>query len=332
MSFIEKVKGTFMHKTFKSVSIPALNMPPQVVDSSISGFENDEYLVKIHAAALNFADLLNTKGQYQERANPPFVPGLEAAGEILSAAEGNLRPGDRIAVLHPGTMAEVIAVPTKSCIKIPDSMSFEQAAGFQIAYGTSHLALDHLAKLQPGETLAVLGAAGGVGLTAVEIGHAMGARVIGIARGEKHLEAARRAGADDVIDSNTCNDLKAALRDVGGVHVVYDPVGGDVGEAAFGALHRGGRFLVIGFASGRPPALPLNHALVKNIAIHGLYWGGYSSLDPQARQNSLSKLFAMFEAGQLRPVIGETLPLERVKEGFELLENRRSVGKIIITM
>lgn len=321
-----------MKESIRSALIPALDMAPELVDSPIPESENSEYLIKIHAAALNFADILKTKGQYQERVEPPFVPGLEGAGEILKSSDNNLRPGDRVAVCNPGTMAEIIAAPAQSCIKIPDKMSFEQAAGFQITYGTSHLALDHLAALQPGETLAVLGAAGGVGLTAVEIGKAMGARVIGIARGEKHLDAAKQAGASDVIDSETCADLKAALRDLGGVDVVYDPVGGEAGEAAFAALHRGGRFLVIGFASGRPPSLPLNHALVKNITIHGLYWGGYSSLNPQARQNSLSKLFAMFEAGKLDPVMGEILPLERINEGFELLKSRRSVGKIIITM
>lgn len=321
-----------MQNSIRTARVPVLNAEPEIIDSIFPAHRDAECLVKIHAAALNFADILKTKGQYQERADPPFVPGLEGAGEILAVSDNNLQSGDRVAVLHPGTMAEVIAVSAESCIKIPDSMSFEQAAGFQIAYGTSHLALDHLAKLQPGETLAVLGAAGGVGLTAVEIGRAMGARVIGIARGEKHLAAARRAGADEVIDSDSCEDLKSALRNLGGVDVVYDPVGGKAGEAAFRALHRGGRFLVIGFASGTPPALPLNHALVKNIAIHGLYWGGYSDLDPQARQDSLSKLFAMFEAGQIAPVMGEILPLDRIKEGFDLLQNRKSVGKIIITM
>lgn len=321
-----------MPNSIRTAQITALGTPPELLDSSMPDSSNGEYIVKIHAAALNFADLLKAKGQYQERAEPPFVPGLEAAGIILKSPDGALQTGDRVAVCCAGTMAEVISAPAGSCVKIPDNMSFEQAAGFQIAYGTSHLALDHLAHLQPSETLVVLGAAGGVGLTAVEIGRAMGARVVGVARGDKHLEAARRAGAQDVIDSHECNDLKSALRNLGGADVVYDPVGGELGEAAFGALHRGGRFLVIGFAGGRPPALPLNHALVKNITIHGLYWGGYDTLDPTARQESLTKLFAMFEAGKLTPVTGETLPLERLREGFEMLRDRRSVGKIIITM
>lgn len=292
-----------------------------------------EVLVRVRAAALNFADLLKAKGQYQEPATPPFVAGLEAAGEVLSAPSGSdLSPGDRVVVWASGTMADQIAVPAAACQRMPQGMSYEQAAGFQIAYGTSHLALAGRGGLKAGDTLAVLGAAGGVGLTACEVGHAIGARVIGVARGADRLEAVRRAGADEVIDSASCTDLKAALRDLGGVDVIYDPVGDSAGEAAFGALKRGGRFLVIGFAGGRPPALPLNHALVKNIAIHGFYWGGYRDLDPQALRDSMAALFALFDAGKLHPVAGQTLPLDRIAEGYEMLRSRRATGKIVITM
>lgn len=292
-----------------------------------------QLLVRIHAAALNFADLLKARGQYQEAAAAPFVPGLEGAGEVLQAPEGSgFAPGDRVAVAWPGTMVEIMALPAAACLRIPDAMSYVEAAGFQIAYGTSHLALDLRGGLKRGETLVVLGAAGGVGLTAVEIGHAMGARVIGVARGPERLDAVRAAGADEVIDSADCDDLRAALRDLGGADVIYDPVGDVAGEAAFGALRRGGRFLVIGFAGGRPPALPLNHALVKNIAIHGFYWGGYAQLDPQAMRASMASLFAMFEEGLLHPRAGETLPLERLAEGYDMLRSRKAVGKIVITM
>nr|WP_229849418.1 NADPH:quinone oxidoreductase family protein [Paracoccus aerius] len=293
----------------------------------------DEVLVRVRAAALNFADLLKARGEYQERQDPPYVPGLEGAGEVIRAPSGSgLAQGDRVAVLSPGTLAEVVAVPAAACLPIPATMSFEQAAGFQIAYGTSHLALTHRANLQPGETLAVLGAAGGVGLTAVEIGRALGARVIGVARGADRLEVVRAAGAEAVIDSADCPDLKSALRDLGGVDVVYDAVGDSAGEAAFRAMRPGGRFLAIGFAGGKPPVLPLNHALVKNIAIHGLYWGGYSVLDPQAMSSSMKALFTMFQEGRLNPVVGEAMPLERVAQAFDLLRSRRSVGKIILTM
>lgn len=292
-----------------------------------------EVLVRIHASALNFADLLKAQGRYQERAELPYTPGLEGAGEVIAApAESGLSVGDRVAVYTAGTFSDIISVPINACLRIPDSMSFEQAAGFQIAYGTSHLALDVRAGLRSGETLVVLGAAGGVGLTAVEIGHAMGARVIGVARGQDRLDVVRAAGAELVIDSAECTDLKAALREAGGVDVVYDAVGDTAGEAAFGALRTGGRYLVIGFAGGKPPVLPLNHALVKNIAIHGLYWGGYTKLDPQALRSSLQQLFTMFEAGQLSPVNGQVLPFEQIQDAFALLRSRKSVGKIVLTM
>lgn len=293
----------------------------------------DQVLVRIRAAALNFADLLKAQGEYQERQDPPFAPGLEGAGEVLAAPAGSgLAPGDRVAVLAPGTMAEQVAVPVAACLPLPPRMSFEQAAGFQIAYGTSHLALTARASLRAGETLAVLGAAGGVGLTAVEIGHALGARVIGVARGLDRLAAVRAAGADYIIDSAEAPDLRAALRDLGGVDVIYDAVGDSAGEAAFRALNPGGRFLAIGFAGGRPPVLPLNHALVKNIAIHGFYWGGYAKLDPQAVAGSMADLFDLFGQGRLNPVAGQVMPLDRVAEAFALLRSRRSVGKIVLTM
>ena len=292
-----------------------------------------QVLVRLRAAALNFADLLKAQGKYQERQDPPFVPGLEGAGEVMEApGDSGLRPGDRVAVLAPGTLAEQVAVPPGACTSIPAAMSFEQAAGFQIAYGTSHLALAGRATLQPGEVLAVLGAAGGVGLTAVQIGRAMGARVIGVARGQDRLDVVRGAGADTVIDSADCPDLKASLRDLGGADVVYDAVGDSAGEAAFRAMNPGGRFLAIGFAGGRPPVLPLNHALVKNIAIHGFYWGGYAKLDPQAVSDSMKALFGMFGDGLLSPVLGDVMPLECIADAFDLLRSRKSVGKIVVTL
>ena len=159
-----------------------------------------------------------------------------------------------------------------------------------------------------------------------------GARVIAVARGADKLAIARAAGAAEVIDSATCPDLRAALRDMGGVDVVYDPVGDAPGEAAFAALRRGGRFLVIGFAGGKPPALALNHALVKNIAIHGFYWGGYRALDPAALRQDIAALFSLYAQGRLRPHVGATLPLERLAEGYALLESRRATGKVIVSL
>lgn len=317
----------------RTAVIPALGADPVIEDRVPPRPARGQALVRIAAAALNFADLLKAQGRYQEPAEPPFVPGLEGAGTVIEAPGGSgLAPGMRVAVSAPGTMSQVMAVDCDALLPMPDAMGMEQAAGFQVAYGTSHLALSGRGALQAGDRLVVLGAAGGVGLTAVQIGAAMGARVIGVARGAEKCTAVRRAGAQDAIDSDACADLRGALRDLGGADVVYDPVGAEPGEAAFRALRPGGRFLSIGFAGGRPPALPLNHALVKNIAIHGFYWGGYRRLDPQALRASMQALFALFERGLLDPVAGDVLPLERLAEGFALLRDRRSIGKVIITL
>jgi len=322
-----------MKTTWKMMQIKEMSGSPVAGCLSLAAPGPGEVLVGLRAAALNFADLLMTKGQYQETPPLPFIPGLEGAGEVLAAGAGvALAPGTRVVVQGQGTMAEANLFPAESCHPIPDAMGYDEAAGFLIAYGTSHFALTLRAGLRKGETLAVLGAAGGVGLTAVEIGAALGARVIAVARGADKLAVARAAGASDCIDSETCPDLRAALRDLGGVDVVYDPVGDAPGEAAFGALPPGGRFLVIGFAGGKPPALPLNHALVKNIAIHGFYWGGYRKLDPALLRQDIAALFALYEQGRLRPHVGATLPLERLAEGYELLASRRSTGKVIVSI
>ncbi|MDO5647266.1 NADPH:quinone oxidoreductase family protein [Paracoccus sp. (in: a-proteobacteria)] len=313
--------------------IPILCQVAEVVESPVPQRQPGHVLVHMQAAALNFADLLQAEGKYQEARPTPFVPGLEGAGVVMETAPGcDLAVGDRVAVWSPGTMTRVMSVAADRCIKIPDGISFEQAAGFQIAHGTSHLALTARAALRSGEILAVLGAAGGVGLTAVEIGRAMGARVIGIARGADKVQAVRDAGADHVIDSAECDDLKAALRALGGVDVVYDPVGDVPGLQAFGALKPGGRHLIIGFAGGKPPALPLNHALVKNIAIHGFYWGAYRDMDRDALYDSLRELFQMVQDGRLNPQPGHILPLDQIAQGYAMLRNRKSIGKIVITM
>ncbi|MTH36489.1 zinc-binding dehydrogenase [Paracoccus limosus] len=306
---------------------------PSMSECEIPAPGPGEVLVAMRAAALNFADLLMREGTYQETPPLPFIPGLEGSGVVVAAGpDAGLAPGMRVAVFSQGTMAEANVFPAAHCHPIPDSMSHEEAAGFLVAYGTSHLALTLRAGLGAGETLAVLGAAGGVGLTAVEIGAALGARVIGIANGADKLAAVQAAGAHELIDAAACPDLRAALRDLGGADVVYDPVGDAPGAAAFGALKQGGRFLLIGFAGGKPPALPLNHALVKNIAIHGIHWGAYRKLQPQALRDSLSALMDLYAQGRLHPHVGATLPLARLAEGYDALQSRRAIGKIIITM
>jgi NADPH2:quinone reductase len=210
-------------------------------------------------------------------------------------------------------------------------MPFDDAAAMQITYGTSHVALHHRARLQPGETLLVLGAAGGVGLTAVEIGKLMGARVIACARGAEKLAIARNAGADHLIDSET-DDLRGAIKALGGADVVYDPVGGDQFDAAFRATRPGGRIVVIGFASGRVPQIAANHLLVKNISVIGLYWGGYLNFQPEILNQSLTTLLGWYREGRIKPHISHRLPLARANDALDLLRARKSSGKVVVTV
>ncbi|MEM7491686.1 MAG: NADPH:quinone oxidoreductase family protein, partial [Pseudomonadota bacterium] len=213
---------------------------------------------------------------------------------------------------------------------VPDAMPAEVAAGFVIAYGTSHVALTHKARLQPGERLVVLGAAGGVGLTAVELGARMGADVIAVARGEAKLAVAREAGATHAIDAEA-PDLRDRLKALGGADVVYDAVGGDLFRAAFRAMRPDGRIIVVGFASGDVPKVAANHLLVKNVDLLGLYWGGYLATKPQIVTESLAALLAMYEAGELNPHVSHVLPLDRVDEAMDLIRSRRSTGKVVVT-
>lgn len=292
-----------------------------------------EVLIDIKACGLNFGDLLMMSGTYQDTPPAPFTLGMEVAGVVAEAGAGvtSLSRGQRVVVFGgPGGLAEQGVFEAGRCVPLPDAMSFEHAAAFQIAYGTSHVALDYRARLQAGETLVVLGAAGGVGLTAVEIGKKMGATVIAVARGADKLAVAEAAGADHLIDAEM-PDLRAALKDLGGADVVYDPVGGDAFRAAFRGCNPEARILVIGFASGDIPQVPANHLLVKNIALLGFYWGGYMRFKPQVILDSLQTLMGWYQNGELKPHISHTLPLDRVEEGFELLRSRKSTGKVVVT-
>lgn len=293
-----------------------------------------EALVRIAACGLNFADLLMIEGKYQDTPALPFTLGMEVAGVVESLGPGTAgpAPGTRVAVFAgSGGLAEWGCFPVARCLPIPQAMPFEDAAAFQIAYGTSHLALDHRARLQPGETLLVLGAAGGVGLTAVEIGKRMGARVIACARGDDKLAVARAAGADHLIDSDA-GQLREAVRALGGADVVYDPVGGDLFAEAMRATRPEGRLLTMGFASGAVPQIPANHLLVKNLTVIGLYWGGYLKFRPAVLTDSLTKLLQWYAEGGLRPHISHSLPLGQAAEALELLRTRRSTGKVVVTM
>lgn len=291
-----------------------------------------EALLQVAACGLNFADLLMAEGKYQTKPSLPFTPGLEYAGTVLALGSGTtgLAPGTRVACsIGPGGLAERVCVPASALIPLPGSMSFDHAAGFQIAYGTSHLALTHRARLQPGETLLVTGAAGGVGLTAVEIGKRLGARVVASARGAEKLAIAREAGADILIDSDD-PDLKDTLRALGGVDVVYDAVGGPAFDAALRATNPDGRLLAIGFASGTVPQVPANILLVKNLSVIGFWWGGYQTFAPHLMTESLATLFEWYATGGLRPHVSHILPLEDFPQGLELLRSRTATGKVII--
>ncbi|WP_170340156.1 NADPH:quinone oxidoreductase family protein [Ruegeria arenilitoris] len=289
--------------------------------------------VAIRACGLNFADLLMQKGTYQDTPAAPFTLGLEVAGVVdaVGAGVSHLKPGDRVAVYSgQGGLAQFGVFDADRAVLIPRSCSFEDAAAIQIAYGTSQMALDHRARLQPGETLLVTGAAGGVGLTAVEIGKLMGATVIAQARGANKLAVARAAGADHLIDAD--EDLRERVLALGGADVVYDAIGGDVFKAAFRATNPEGRLLPIGFAGGEVPQIPANHLLVKNLTVIGFYIGGYLRFRPEVVRNSFETLFAWHAEGRIRPHISHSLPLSEVAQGMALLKERKSTGKVVITI
>jgi NADPH2:quinone reductase len=296
-----------------------------------------QVLVRVHAAGINFPDILMIKGLYQVKIKPPFIPGNEAAGIVSAVAEGVSRyqPGDRVMIIPEGAaFAEFCAVPVERVIPMPTSLEFEQAAGFTITYGTSYHALKQSARLQVGETLLVLGAAGGVGITAVEIAKAMGARVIAAASSDEKLDFARSAGADETINysKESLKDRVKALTNGKGVDVVYDPVGGELAQQALRALAWHGRYLVIGFASGDIPAFPANIALLKEASIIGVWWGTWAQHNPADSMQNMAELAAMVAVGKLTPRVTETYPLEQYAEAFACLENRKARGKVVLTM
>lgn len=318
----------------RAYRLTAYGEAPTLTEIALPAPGPGEVRVRIAACGLNFADLLSIKGQYQEKPPLPLTLGMEYAGtvEALGAGVTDAAVGTRVLVYGgQGGLAEAAVVAAARCVPIPDAMPFAEAAAFPIAYGTSHVALDHRARLQPGETLVVLGAAGGVGLTAVEIGARMGARVIAVARGADRLAVCAAAGAQHLIDSEA-GDLRGALKALGGVDVVYDAVGGAAFTEALRSLRPEGRMLTIGFASGEVPQIPANHLLVKNITVHGLYWGGYLAFRPEVLTGSLATLLDWYAAGGLRPHVSHRLPLDRAAEALDLLRTRVATGKVVVEM
>lgn len=312
--------------------VPEFGAAPLRVEIAAPVPAKGEIVVRVEAVGLNFADMLSIQGKYQVRQSPPFIPGMELAGvvEALGPGVDGPAPGTRVLATCPaGALAERISLPARRLTPLPDAMGFEEAAGFPIAYGTSHLALTHTARLQPGETLFVTGAAGGVGLTAVEIGKRLGARVIASARGADRLAIARQAGADVVIDSDAPG-LKEALRAEGGVDVVYDVVGGPAFDQALRACKPEGRLLAIGFASGEVPQVPANLLLVKNLTVSGFWYGGYESHAPQRVADSMAQLLRWRAEGAIRPHVSQVLPFDAFPEGLALLRDRKATGKVVI--
>lgn len=293
--------------------------------------------IGVRAAGLNFADTLMIKGEYQVKPPHPFSPGLEVSGDILEVASDvvGLQSGDRVmAVVHYGGFAEEVIATATDVFVIPESLDYVRAAGFPIAYGTSHVGLRNKLDLKPGETLLVHGAAGGVGLTAVEIAKKMGATVIATAGGKEKLKVAQKYGADHLIDYQT-EDIRARVKiltEGKGVDAVYDPVGGDVFTSSLRATRQGGRILVVGFASGTVAPVPANILLVKNMSVIGFYWGAYRVLDPALISRSFDELLGWFTTGELAPHVSHTFDLADASKAMEMLTSRKSTGKIVIKM
>lgn len=293
-----------------------------------------QVVVDVKAAGLNFPDLLMTRGLYQLKPPPPFTPGGEVAGLVSEVGEGveGFAVGDRVLALTGfGGFCEKVVLTPPQLVKIPDSMDMTVAGCFIFTYGTSYHALKDRARLAEGETLLVLGAAGGVGLAAVELGKVMGARVIAAASTDDKLALCKEYGAESGINYAT-EDLKKRAKELGGADVIYDPVGGDYAEAALRAIKPFGRFLVIGFATGTIPSIRLNLALLKECAVVGVAWGAWAMRNPALHAENTRELVEMHTAGKLRPHISEKVPLEGLVDALHAMDQRKVKGKIVVTM
>lgn len=291
--------------------------------------------IDVEAAGVNYADALMLEGRYQEQPTLPFVPGLEVAGRVGSVGVGvtGLSPGQRVlALVDHGGFAEQAVARADDVIALPDELELVTAAGFAIAYGTAYGALVWRAGLARGETVLVHGAAGGVGLTAVECGKAMGAMVIATARGADRTAIASAHGADHVIDSEAPDlvDHVRALTAGRGVDVVFDPVGGALFDASLRCIAWEGRIVVIGFASGTVPQVPANILLVKNIAVQGFYWGSYRRHDPERLRAGFRRLFDWCQSGVIQPTVSEILPLSETASAIDRLRRRQTTGKLVV--
>lgn len=294
-----------------------------------------QIVVALHAASVNFPDLLVIQNKYQFKPSLPFIPGSELAGVVVEVAPDvtEFAPGDPVmAFTLSGAFAEQVAVEAARAVRVPDGMDLKTAAALLVTYGTMEHALGDRGRLQPGETVLVLGAAGGIGLASIEIARTMGARVIAAASGEKKLAVCRERGAHETIDY-TADDLRARLRALTGGRgpdVVVDPVGGPYTEPALRSIAWRGRFLVVGFASGEIPRLPLNLVLLKGCAVVGVFWGEFVRREPDAFRASVARLARWHAQGALTPLVSAEYPLERAPDALRLLADRRAVGKVLL--
>ncbi len=323
----------------KALVCSAFGPPSQLAIQTLPSPEPGPNQVKIdvHAAGCNYPDFLIVQGLYQFKPPLPFSPGAEVAGVVSAVGEKvtDIAVGDRVAAnMIWGGFAEEVVADAPSVVKLRDGFDFKEASAFLLTYATSLYALKDRGHLKAGETLLVLGAAGGVGLAAVQLGKSMGARVIAAASSADKLALCKEAGADEVIDYSQ-EDLKQRAKELTGgqgADVIYDPVGGDYSEKALRAIAWEGRFLVVGFAAGQIPQIPLNLALLKGCEIVGVFWGSFVAREPEGHKAHVQTLFDLWSDGKINPVVSKTYNLEQAAEAIEDLGQRRARGKIVITV
>ena len=297
--------------------------------------KSGEVLIEIKAASLNFPDLLIVQNKYQMKPSLPFVPGSEYAGVIQAVGEGvkHVAIGQHVACLSgTGGFATHVIAPAALCMPLPDGFSFVDAAAFIMIYATSHHALVDRAQLKAGETVLILGAAGGVGTSAIQIAKAMGARVIAAASTDEKCELCRSIGADATINYSTENLREAikSLTSAKGPDVIYDPIGGDLAELAFRSIAWRGRYLVVGFASGTIPSFPLNLTLLKGASVVGVFWGGFAKQEPKANDATMRELAEWYAQGKIKPVIDRTMPMAELKAAYAHMGSRGVKGKLVM--
>ena len=314
---------------------PPESLQLETIDPPLPGA--GEALIDVKATALNFPDVLMIEGKYQSQPPLPFSPGGEVAGVVSAVGVGvsEVKVGDRVfAGCGHGGMREALCVKAKELRSIPSDMSFVQASGISTTYGTSYYALKQRANLKPGENLLVLGAGGGVGIAAVELGRAMGARVIAAASTQEKRDAALKAGAHEVIDysDGELKDKVKALTDGKGADVIYDPVGGELFDQVIRCINWDGRVLVVGFAAGDIPRLPINLVLLKSCQVVGVFYGAFIAREPEETAQNFREVLDLYNQGKINPLVGQTFPLTDYAQALRCLSERRAIGKVVVEL